>query len=543
MIFDMDSLICQFCKKYFTEPKVLPCGENACSKCLPELGKFDCLLCAEVHSMPENGFPTNKILSKALEKNFKSDEYEAKTQEFRKYIEDTEKKFDELKLKRIQLEVEVIEHCKLLINEIDLNAEEKINQINDIRDDLIKEVNEYQDRFLKNLKMSNNHFSTLSEKVNLLTKDKDLLLAKKDFDEKLDNYYCTLSEVELSLNKIRHRSLDYRKIQFNSNRSNLDENFLGFISFKNLKNINSNVLKQLKEDLPDLSKETGSTKLNRLENGNFIFSFMQAFNQRIENGSFKSREFSEVIPNHSRKSRVIRTPSSNSLEEECFKVIFKFTIINLSSYRFIEIANEKELLDLDVATSGNFVFLTSFKSKYIKKYDTNFSLLKTVDLLESPSLILPTKKFVLIYFNSALSGTYMNVYDLDLNFLITVKNNSYNSFLDIPNNIKKMFINDKYYLFQEENNSISVVNQEDGRFFKKITSDQKNCNLKNIVKITNDFIIIAYNLNKFEFRNLNGELFYEIKYESNDLTFFVEDQNRIFSFNNTNYELYENKFL
>ncbi|CAF0955677.1 unnamed protein product [Brachionus calyciflorus] len=521
MIFDLESLICPYCNKYLDEPKVLPCGENACSKCLPETGNFNCLLCSESHSVSTNGYPINKILSKALENTIKSEKLDNKAQSFMVNIEDTEKKLSELKLKMVQLEAEVVQNCNSIINEIDLTAEDKINQINNIREDLIKEVKEYQDRCLNNLTKFSKDHAQLLDQVNLLRKDIDLILTRKNFHDKLDKYYNIKSEVEIGLKKIRNLSLDYRKIKFDACESELEKDFLGTVSFKNLKKKNLNELKQpIKVDFSDMFLENGSIKFNKLENGNFLLSYIKL---NINYEKVYHKDSSGFI--HSRQQK---------------KETYEYIISNLSSNKTLKISVKNNLLDHDVYTFENFIFLMSIKSKYIKKYDSNLTLLKTVSLSESASLLLPTQKFVLVYFNSEFNGPLMNLYDFDLNFVITIKNNEYNSFLNIPNTIKKMFINDKFYFFQEEDNSITVVNQDDGTFFKKI--DPYPTKFENIVKITNDFIIISHRFNTLEFRNSNGYLSDYIEYDSYNFIALIDDHNEIFLMNSLKNQFHTDKF-
>ncbi|CAF0847114.1 unnamed protein product [Brachionus calyciflorus] len=532
MIFDMESLICPFCKKYFDQPKFLPCGENSCSKCIPESGNFDCILCSESHSVPQNGFPTNKTLSKALEKVIKSEKLEFKIQDFNLNMVELETKLEKLKLKIGQLDAKVIEQCKSIINEIDLAAENKINQINNIREDLIKQVNEYQGKCLNNLTNFNKNLDELSEEVNLLTKDKDLLLEKKDIDEKFDKYYNVVSNVELSLKIIYYLSLDNSKIHYEPSRLDLSKDFLGIISFENLKKKNLDKLKLLpysstlpiEPEFTVMSIENVSTKLNKLENGNLIFSSIQVIQSQRNGYKYNEDYYS---------NRRNKQPQQQQIE--------KFVIKNLSLNKILEIAIENQLPDFDVCSFRNFVFLMSIKSKYIKKYDPNLTLLKTVNLSEPASLMLSTNKFVLVYFKSALSGPLMNIYDLDLNFVITIKNNEYNSFLHIPSSIKKMFTNDKYYFFQEDDNSITIVSQEDGTFFKKIKHDAKS-DLNNIVKITNNHIIVRQYWNRLIFNSFNGKLTNPIDYNASSLTFLIGDQNDIFLMDNSTYQFYSDNF-
>ncbi|CAF0978192.1 unnamed protein product [Brachionus calyciflorus] len=382
MIFELESLICPFCNKCFNEPKVLPCGENACSKCLPETGNFNCLLCSESHSVSTNGYPINKILSKALENTIKSEKLDNKAQSFMVNIEDTEKKLSELKLKMVQLEAEVVENCNSIINEIDLAAEDKINQINNIRDDLIKEVKEYQDKCLNNLTKFSKDHAQLLDQVNFLTKDKDLILTCKNFNKKIDKYYSIKSEVEIGLKKIRNLSFDYRKIHFDACESELEKDFLGTVYFKNLKKKNLNELKQpIKVDFSEMFLEKGSIKFNKLDNGNFILS-------------------------------------------------------------------------------------------YIK---------------------------------------------LNINYEMGYNKES-----------------------SKKDNSLTVVYQEDGTFFKKI--DPYPTKFENIVKITNDFIIITHRFNTLEFRNSNGCLSDYIEYDSYNFIALIDDNNEIFLMNSLRNQFHTDKF-
>ncbi|CAF1136902.1 unnamed protein product, partial [Brachionus calyciflorus] len=111
-----ESLKCRICKQIFIEPKFLPCGESACLKCLPKLDKFECLFCNEIHIVPQNGFTTNKILSKLL------DNLNSKMIDKKDYAKELEKQIEQLNLKKNSFELEIIEHFKSIINEIDISA-------------------------------------------------------------------------------------------------------------------------------------------------------------------------------------------------------------------------------------------------------------------------------------------------------------------------------------------------------------------------------------------------------------------------------------
>ncbi len=59
-------LKCSSCDEKLVDPKILPCGEFVCSRCVSSIhvnfNKFQCIVCNKSHTMPEEGLPTNKKL-------------------------------------------------------------------------------------------------------------------------------------------------------------------------------------------------------------------------------------------------------------------------------------------------------------------------------------------------------------------------------------------------------------------------------------------------------------------------------------------------
>ena len=70
-------LKCEFCKRTFETPILLPCGETMCKRDLTGLNEREegveeviiCYFCGEQHPMPEEGFPMNKIVENLLKHN------------------------------------------------------------------------------------------------------------------------------------------------------------------------------------------------------------------------------------------------------------------------------------------------------------------------------------------------------------------------------------------------------------------------------------------------------------------------------------------
>ena len=77
---------CSYCKKVFNNPIVLSCcGESICETDLDNLylgsTRIDLIKCpfdGKVISIPENGFPVNKAITKMLEMDISDDHAKAK---------------------------------------------------------------------------------------------------------------------------------------------------------------------------------------------------------------------------------------------------------------------------------------------------------------------------------------------------------------------------------------------------------------------------------------------------------------------------------
>ena len=65
------NLNCSICEEIYEDPKILPCGETICQKCIPKMiekynltnvSHLKCSFCKKIHEIPKSGFPSNKIV-------------------------------------------------------------------------------------------------------------------------------------------------------------------------------------------------------------------------------------------------------------------------------------------------------------------------------------------------------------------------------------------------------------------------------------------------------------------------------------------------
>jgi len=146
-------LNCDQCKVPFNDydqPRILPCGETICSICLLKIEKkainqkFNCNLCLNDHSIPDNGFPINKKMCALIT---------VEPMEISRGHE-----YDQLQnnLNKVQSIVKLVwhdfengtdiisEYCNEQIRLIQLSTENKIEQINKLSEELIAFVKEYE---------------------------------------------------------------------------------------------------------------------------------------------------------------------------------------------------------------------------------------------------------------------------------------------------------------------------------------------------------------------------------------------------------------
>ncbi len=146
-------LLCKNCEGKLDIPKILPCGESICSFFETSIQvnnqMFDCLVCKDKHKMPENGFVISKSMSKILEielsKVSRGEAYDS----LKKLSAEIQKKFNLIKL-RINNRTDLVkEHCVDLRSDVQLKAEEAIQQVNDISNRIIKEIDEYEQELIE----------------------------------------------------------------------------------------------------------------------------------------------------------------------------------------------------------------------------------------------------------------------------------------------------------------------------------------------------------------------------------------------------------
>jgi len=144
-------LECPICKKKYSKPRTLPCGNVVCSNCVVSVTKslnkhyqFKCSLCAEIHDLPKKGFPICKQFQSMLNRYDNEFTENTAAEELKKQLRDIKKKINGLnKLMENGME-RVTEHCLNVRNQVKSATKNAFQFIKQLSDLMISQVNNYE---------------------------------------------------------------------------------------------------------------------------------------------------------------------------------------------------------------------------------------------------------------------------------------------------------------------------------------------------------------------------------------------------------------
>jgi len=128
-------LNCNKCQEKLDDPKILPCGDYICSRCVSSIyvnnNKFQCIVCNELHIMPEKGLPTSKKLLTLISMH-PAEVYRSKTvEQLKESLKEMREKSKCLSFSALNGIDFIKEYCLNLINDVQIDTEKLIKQIND----------------------------------------------------------------------------------------------------------------------------------------------------------------------------------------------------------------------------------------------------------------------------------------------------------------------------------------------------------------------------------------------------------------------------
>ncbi|CAF1096450.1 unnamed protein product [Brachionus calyciflorus] len=475
MLLSEESLMCSFCKKTFREPRILPCGDSLCFKCIKiENNKLQCMFCNQTHHVPLNGFPINKALLKSLDSIFFSDDIKSKLADYETKLKSIKNESEKIKSISNSPETEVINHCRNLVNKIDLTFETKFQEMSSIRFDLIKRILDYEKKCIEKLSDKKEQLNESMEKMNFLYEQmrqsckKILTSDQENSMSELNNYEILKSKVKMYEKQFFNLIYEDKTIEFDINEENVDTNFIGELKIKDESLLKISDFKQ--KDFLKKYMYNNSIKLLRIGDDKTLLSFTVSHTRTYARSS---RNFHEL--------NLILFKNENILTKVG-------TEIGMCSNSYLIKYHER------------FFYILLQDPRRMNKLDENLKTVANFELHDSIRDFLISKNFLICVTNYHESS--FNFYDLEKSGNLIIKiNPSWNFFRYMPKNIKSCYATDLFY-FLKSDDSLCILSQADGKLVKKIEMDMNY----EIIKITQDNLIVIQDKLSIIYMDLDGNI-------------------------------------
>ncbi|RNA20225.1 tripartite motif-containing 45-like [Brachionus plicatilis] len=495
MLHNEDSLSCPRCKDRFESPRILPCMESICVKCIDSNDKFECPFCYQVHSVPPGGFPINKSLLKVLSsvgehKIF--DRYEL--EKYRSHLKNAEELVNYLDCDMEKAKAEILQYCENIKTQILDTIDQQVYYLNDIRDELVDEVYLFQKDCIKTLEQNGEELNTFKK----FSQDCQALIQSEDFKK-------AESKEKIARVKNTEWKLGTQKKKY--------KNFL-------FKNVNL-IYKELKiQQIPALVKRSC---------------------QEIDLTNFQHFNLSQHLSGDSLDQEI----QVNQLENK----VFVFNYINDATCdHMFEVRNlhqfeafSKNFVDY-LESSNTFTLVKIYKNhilyhkhssfqKELTIFDQNLDIIQNVETKNQFKDLVATDSKIFCLKKNLLSIT---VYDWNLNKLMIIKQNS--SLYPFSSKIEGLFENEEYLFFKEAD-CFNMITKE-GELVKKIPLEN---NLE-IVCFKNDcFYAKNKHTNSINALDFNGMVISSLQLKNFphfDFDFFLDHDNNFSCFDLCSLKLY-----
>lgn len=406
MVNNEEALRCPKCKNRFESPRILPCMESICIKCISNIDTFKCSFCYEIHTVPINGFPVNKSLLKVL--NSIDDGQILDKNDIEKYrtqVKTTEELVNYFEYDIENAKDEIKKYCEGYKTKIVNTVDQQVFYLNDIRDELVDEVYLYEKDCIKTLEQNSqelNTFKTYAYDCRVLIDDLKKAESKKNLSKVIKTHW------KLNSQKKKFRNFLFKNVDLIFKELNVQRypaiikrswDEIDLNNFKHF-NIGQNISREsLDQDI----------KLNQLESKKFVFNYL---NDSTCDYILEIRDFYHFEAFSKHFTDYLETSNTSILVK-----VYKNRIIY---HKYSSIEKELSIFDENLEIIKNIETKIQFK-----------------DIVGTDLKIFCLKKNL----NS------INVYDWNLNKLMVIRQNSV--FYNFTPKLTKMFATDEYLFFLE----------------------------------------------------------------------------------------------
>jgi hypothetical protein len=256
-------LNCKNCNKRFDLPRLLTCGEVICETCLNNIknvcnvtDEIKCPFCCNVHNMPKNGFPIQKVLMNLLKieplNNFRG----VLVEELDDATKELSQRLNVLNMLNENSKNKIKEHGIELRKIINACAEKKRNEVLKLEAKLNNKMDSYEKEAFEQMKLiMQKYFEENEEKFKTWNE-----LAEKTTFENVDKLLEAIHDISGLMKEITPQEEVLKKlmddleiIYFSDSKGKIYESTLGVLKGKNEDLDNNNNVQQ-DEILPPLAE-------------------------------------------------------------------------------------------------------------------------------------------------------------------------------------------------------------------------------------------------------------------------------------------------
>jgi hypothetical protein len=158
-------LMCPKCSQRFDEPRMLPCANLICQRCISVIkdsiilnsNKFTCPLCNDHHDFPRNSlFPVCKQIKDLLLQEPKEVYRGVQTEALKSNLSEIRTKISDLDSDIKESAEKMKIHCQSLREEVKLTTDNALNYIQELNRKMIKEIDDYELELTKPFSLNKN---------------------------------------------------------------------------------------------------------------------------------------------------------------------------------------------------------------------------------------------------------------------------------------------------------------------------------------------------------------------------------------------------
>lgn len=289
-------IICPVCNNVLIDPRLLPCGETTCFKCIPKEPLFKCLICHKLHETPFEGYISNKKAEELVDSLTKKSRLEENIKFIHKSLDDLEKKLD----KGDQV---ILDYCAELRTNIHSKVETTIKTLTMLEKNFSDQIDKFEKQSIESYRNKTSFRGSLQEFIDETRKkiEKFVSFVKEESDVSENDLNLAMTILESYKNQLRIKKNELNKAIFSHKMMSFEENpnefepeLIGLMSFKDI-DLKASEIEDIDLVQPLAKLNIQSSKLEKyqidiLDNENFVILYKTVDDTSINLALFNKSE-------------------------------------------------------------------------------------------------------------------------------------------------------------------------------------------------------------------------------------------------------------